>query len=287
MREWIDLYDSDHPIYVNARHRDVHFRSLATDILQFLPGLDATVLDFSCGEALHADIVAGKAARLTLAEPAPGVRKRLEARFAANPKIEVRSLVGLADLPKQSFDLVVMHSVAQYMTAAELGAAFTLIRSLLKPGRLFVLGDVVAPGTPAATDAFALLRFGAANGFFLAAVTGLLRMLLSDYWRLRSTIGLARYDEAAITAKLATHGFAPVRTPRNIGPPVTPVAANITSPFAISMMSYFCFGSEIPMLRARSICASFSNSRRPCICPPVQRSAAAASTPSGAPPMPI
>jgi SAM-dependent methyltransferase len=217
MREWIEWYDSDHPIYVNARHRDVHFRAIATDILQFLPGPDATVLDFSCGEALYADLVAAKAARLILAEPAPGVRKRVGARFAGNPKIDVRSLAALADVPKQSVDLVVMHSVAQYMTAAEFDAALTLIRSLLKRGGLFVLGDVVTRGTPAATDAFALLRFGAANGFFLAAVTGLLRTLLSDYWRLRSAIGLARYDEAAVVAKLAAHGFTAARNPRNIG----------------------------------------------------------------------
>jgi SAM-dependent methyltransferase len=217
MREWIDLYDSDHPIYVNARHCDVHFRVIASDILQFLPGPDATVLDFSCGEALHADLVADKAARLILAEPAPGVRKRLEARFAGNPKIEVHSLAALADLPKRSIDLAVMHSVAQYMTPAELDAALTLIRSLLKPGGLFILGDVVAPATPAATDALALLRFGAANGFFLAAVTGLVRTVLSEYWRLRSTIGLARYGEAAITAKLAAHRFAAVRAPHNLG----------------------------------------------------------------------
>lgn len=217
MREWIDWYDSDHPIYVNAHHRDLHFRGIATDILQFLPGPDATVLDFSCGEALHADLVAAKARRLILAEPAPGVRERLEARFTGNPKIDVRSLVDLAGVPKQSVDLAVMHSVAQYMTSAELDAALTLIRSLLKPGGLFVLGDVVAPGTPAATDAFALLRFAAANGFFIAAVIGLLRTLLSDYWRLRSTIGLARYDETAITAKLTTRGFAAVRAPHNLG----------------------------------------------------------------------
>jgi SAM-dependent methyltransferase len=217
MREWIDLYDSDHPIYVNARHRDVHFRVIATDILQFLPGPGATVLDFSCGEALHADLVADKAARLILAEPAPGVRKRLQARFGANPKIEVHSLAELADLPKQSVDLVVMHSVAQYMTPAELDAALALIRSLLKPGGVFILGDVVAPGTPAATDAFALLRFGAANGFFVAAVHGLVRTVLSDYWRLRSSIGLARYDEGAIAAKLAAHGFFAARAPHNLG----------------------------------------------------------------------
>jgi SAM-dependent methyltransferase len=216
MREWIDWYDSDHPIYVNARHRDVHFRAIATDILRFLPGPDATVLDFSCGEALHANIVADKA-RLILAEPAPGVRKRLETRFAANHKIEVRSLAQLNDLPKGSVDLAVMHSVAQYMTPAELDAALALIRSLLKPGGLFILGDVLAPGIPAATDAFALLRFGAAHGFFLAAVNGLFRTVLSDYWRLRSTIGLARYEEAAITAKLASHGFVATRAPRNLG----------------------------------------------------------------------
>ena len=217
MREWIDLYDSDHPIYVSARHRDVHFRLIAIDILQYLPGPDATVLDFSCGEALHADLVADKAARLILAEPAPGVRRRLEARFGADPKIEVRSLAELAELPKQSVDLAVMHSVAQYMTPAELDAALALIRSLLKPGGLFILGDVVAPATPAATDALALLRFGAANGFFLAALQGLVRTVLSDYWRLRSSIGLARYDEGAITAKLAAHGFIAARAPRNLG----------------------------------------------------------------------
>jgi SAM-dependent methyltransferase len=217
MREWIDLYDSDHPIYVSARHGEVHFRLIATDILQFLPGPGATVLDFSCGEALHADLVADKAGRLILAEPAPGVRKRLEARFAANPRIEVRSLARLSELPKRSVDLAVMHSVAQYMTPAELDAALALIRSLLKPGGLFVLGDIVAPGTPAATDALALLRFGAANGFLLAAVHGLVRTVLSDYWRLRSSIGLARYDEGAITAKLAAHGLVAARAPRNLG----------------------------------------------------------------------
>jgi len=217
MREWIDWYDSDHPIYVNARHRDVHFRGIATDILQFVPGSEATVLDFSCGEALHADLVANKAGRLILAEPAPGVRKRLAARFGANAKIDVRSLGQLAELPKQSVDLAVMHSVAQYMTSAELDAALALIRSLLKPGGLFILGDVVVPGTPAATDALALLRLGAANGFLLAAVTGLIRTLLSDYWRLRSSIGLARYAETAIAAKVAAHGFVAARAPRNLG----------------------------------------------------------------------
>ena len=30
MNDWIAFYNSDHSIYVNARHRDVHFRRIAT-----------------------------------------------------------------------------------------------------------------------------------------------------------------------------------------------------------------------------------------------------------------
>jgi SAM-dependent methyltransferase len=217
MREWIDWYDSDHPIYVSARHRDVHFRRIATDILACIPGPQAIVLDYSCGEALHADLVAARAAKLILAEPAAGVRKRLTARYAGSTKIEVHSLHELANLPNNTVDLVVMHSVAQYMTATEFAAALSLIRTLLSPQGLFVLGDIIAPGTPAAVDALALLRFGWADGFLFAALAGLVRTFFSDYWRLRSAIGLARYDEAAITAKLAAHGFAVTRAPRNIG----------------------------------------------------------------------
>ena len=53
---------------------------------------------------------------LYLAEPAPGVRGRLIARFAPNTKIRVRSLDDLRKMDEKSIDLVVMNSVAQYMT---------------------------------------------------------------------------------------------------------------------------------------------------------------------------
>jgi hypothetical protein len=66
-------------------------------------------------------------------------------------------------------------------------------------------------------DAIALLRFAAANGFLGAALVGLLRTLLSDYWRLRSHLGLTRYGETAMTAKLANGGFSARRAAKNIG----------------------------------------------------------------------
>lgn len=217
MKEWIDWYDSQHTIYANARHRDVHFRRIANDMLRYVPGPDATVLDYSCGEALSADIVAAAAGRLILVEPAPGVRQRIAKRFADNRKIEARSIEDIAAIPSASIDLVVMHSVSQYLTADEMHTALALMRRILKPNGILVIGDVLAPNVSAATDALALLRFGLAEGFFFAAAASLVRTLLSNYWTLRSSIGLARYSEADVSALLAKHGFSAKRQPRNIG----------------------------------------------------------------------
>ena len=90
MGDWIAFWDSEHSIYVNARHRDVHYRRIAQDIRAHLPA-GAAVLDYGCGEALHADIVAETARRLILCEAAPMVRAALARRFGGNPKIEVRA----------------------------------------------------------------------------------------------------------------------------------------------------------------------------------------------------
>lgn len=217
MDDWIDYYDSTHTIYVSALHRDVHFRVIADDILKYVPSPDAVVLDYSCGEALFAAQVAAACQKLILAEPAPGVRGRLTARFGPNPKIAVRSLDDLAQLPDRSVDLAVMISVAQYMTAAELDAAFSLMRRILKPGGKLVLGDILRPDVGAATDVAALLKLAVKNGFLTDALWGLARTALSDYWQLRQSIGLQRYSEAEMLAKLKAAGFEASLASKNVG----------------------------------------------------------------------
>ena len=92
MDEWIDYYDSTHTIYASKLHRDLHFQIIARDIIGYISSPDAVVLDYACGEALSAAKVAEACSKLFLAEPAPGVRGRLIARFAPNTKIRVRSL---------------------------------------------------------------------------------------------------------------------------------------------------------------------------------------------------
>jgi SAM-dependent methyltransferase len=217
MADWISFWDSDHAIYVNARHRDAHYRKIADDVAAYVPSPAAAVIDYGCGEALHADRVAASAGKLILCEAAPQVRAALVRRFGQNPKIEVRPPEEVAALPDHGIDMIVLHSVAQYMTPAEADALFARFRKLLKPDGLFILGDVVPTTIYAATDALALLRFGLKDGFFFAALSGLVRTALSDYWRLRNALGLTRYDEEPMRAKLAAAGFSAKRAPANIG----------------------------------------------------------------------
>ena len=217
MDDWIDYYDSTHTIYVSKLHRDLHFQIIARDIIGYIGSAEATVLDYACGEALSANQVANACAKLILAEPAPGVRGRLIARFAPNTKIRVRSLEDVRKMADQSVDLVVMNSVAQYMTSQELDSALAMVRRLLKPSGKLVLGDILRPEVGMGRDVLALLSFGVRHGFLKDALIGLISTALSDYRHLRSRIGLQRYSEEEVTAKLTAAGFAVQRAHTNIG----------------------------------------------------------------------
>jgi ubiquinone/menaquinone biosynthesis C-methylase UbiE len=217
MENWIDYYDSTHTIYANKLHRDLHFQVIARDIIGYISSPDAVVLDYACGEALSAAKVAEACGKLYLAEPAPGVRGRLIARFAPNTKIRVRSLDDLRNMDEKSIDLAVMNSVAQYMTPADLDAAFAVIKRLLKPGGRLIVGDILSPDVGMAKDVTALLRFARKHGFLKDALIGLVSTALSDYRQLRTKVGLQHYSEAEMVAKLAAAGFTASRAHFNIG----------------------------------------------------------------------
>jgi ubiquinone/menaquinone biosynthesis C-methylase UbiE len=217
MDEWIDYYDSTHTIYASRLHRDLHFEVIARDIIGYISSPDAVVLDYACGEALSAAKVADACGKLYLAEPAPGVRGRLIARFAPNTRIRVRSLDDVRKMAENSIDLAVMNSVAQYMTGDELDAAFAVVKRLLKPAGRLVLGDILRPEVGMLRDVLALLRFAAKHGFLKDALIGLISTALSDYRQLRTRIGLQRYSEQEMLAKLARAGFTASRAPLNIG----------------------------------------------------------------------
>lgn len=217
MRDWISFWDSDHPIYVNARHFDVHYREIANDMIRLIPSPGAKLLDHGCGEALHADRVAAKCGGLFLCEAAPTVRARVAERFRGEEKIRVLTPEDVEKLPDACLDFVIANSLAQYLNRDQFQALLQTWKRVLKTKGLLVLADIIGHEQSAAADAISLLKFAAANGFLIAAFFGLLRTLFSDYRKLRSQLGFSQYSEAEMLMLLREAGFQAARMPKNLG----------------------------------------------------------------------
>jgi hypothetical protein len=80
-----------------------------------------------------------------------------------------------------------------------------------------VVGDILRPEVGMFRDVLALLGFALTHGFLKDALIGLVSTALSDYRQLRSKVGLQRYSEAEMVAKLAASGFAAKRAHFNLG----------------------------------------------------------------------
>jgi SAM-dependent methyltransferase len=214
---WREFWDRPHRIYVNDRHRALHYVQVAADIIGEIPHGQAAVLDYGCGEALEAGKIAERCRQLYLCEAAPSLRDVLKARFAGNARIVVIPPEGLNVLPNGSLDLIVMNSVLQYLAREETAALVARLRPKLASGGRLVLADLVPPESGIIADASALLWTALRGGFFLAALGGLAATLASDYRRLRQEIGLTTYREAELRALLREAGYGSERRARNFG----------------------------------------------------------------------
>jgi ubiquinone/menaquinone biosynthesis C-methylase UbiE len=214
---WREFWNRENSIYVNDRHRALHDDRVARDIAALIASPGSTVLDYGCGEASSAALVAEKCERLYLYDAAPLVREHLRLRFSRNPKVAVCGADGLGEIADRSLDLVVVNSVLQYLQQVEFEAFLDAARGKLKPAGRLVIADVIPTGAKALDDISALLNFALRGGFFFAALAGLVATFFSDYRKLRARIGLTRYDEAEIIALFAAHGFLARRAAANIG----------------------------------------------------------------------
>lgn len=216
-RSWIEYWNSDSPVYVNARHKMIHARCVAGDIITLIPRPDARVLDYGCGEALEAQRVSTHCGMLLLHDAAPAVLAGLRTRHADNDRISVLDSEGVAAIEPGSLDLIVINSVAQYVPKPDFEALLaSLVPKLASGGRLIV-GDILPMGLSPLTDAKALLSFGFQGGFFLPAVLGLFRTFFSEYRTVRASLGLEQYEEANMLDVLKRIGLRGERLSRNLG----------------------------------------------------------------------
>ncbi len=214
---WREYWNQDTPIYVNARHKSVHYELIARQLVAALPPGSPAVLDFGCGEALSADLVAKRCRVLHLCDGAELVRTRLAQKFGLLGNVVVMAPEQLGEIPEASLDLIVVNSVLQYLSRADLDGLLATWRRLLKQGGELLIADVIPPDVGPLTDIAALLKLAAQNGFFIASFIGLGRTFFSDYRKTRAALGLAQYSEADMLAILSAAGFNARRREGNLG----------------------------------------------------------------------
>ena len=213
---WAEYWNEETTIYVSAHHRCVHYETIARDVLKYVPGPGARVVDYGCGDALSAHQVAAACGHLFLCDGASTVRSRLAARYAGWPNVSIITPEQFEQLDPGTIDTVVINSVVQYLSAAEFARLLAISRDKLSRGGRLVLGDIIPRNLSLLRDAMELFKFAGANGFLLSTATGLLKSCFSTYPRVRREAGILQFNETEILRELKQAGFTAERHP-NIG----------------------------------------------------------------------
>lgn len=161
-------------------------------------GPETRVLDFGCGFGNVARLLAPSVHHLSLWDDAPRMRRCAMAAVAGAPNLE---LLDLSTAPHEyqspRFDLILVNSVTQYMTAAEVQTWLRRWRAMLAPRGQIVVSDVVPPDYPAGGDLWIVLQVSARRGFILRALYDAARVL-PLYWRARRARPLLRISEGEL-----------------------------------------------------------------------------------------
>ena len=215
---WAEFWSGQHSIYVNARHAQVHYERLSRDLTVLLASRTRPcVLDWGCGDALNALSAAAACGELLLYDAVAAVQQRLQRRFGGTQGIRVLDDGGWAGLPDRSVDVVVLNSVAQYLSRTELERRLDEFHRIVRSDGEVIVADIIPPTAGMLPDVLSLLGTGLRHGFFLAACGGLARTFFSEYRKLRARAGFSTYSEKEFLELLSARGFTAERLAANVG----------------------------------------------------------------------
>lgn len=219
---WAEFWSGAHSIYVNARHVQVHYERIARDLANLIEARRKAhgaplVLDWGCGDALNAPAIVGICRELWLYDAVGTVRDRIAARFAGTAGIRVLSDEDWLALPQGSLDMIIVVSVAQYLSRADLESLLARFREVVRPDGEVIFADIIPPHVSMVADIASLLGTGLAHGFFVAACIGLVRTFFSEYRRLRAQAGFSCYEADDFIALANRHDFSVERLAHNVG----------------------------------------------------------------------
>ena len=214
---WVNFFASAHSLYVNEQHFRAHHEMVSQGIIAHLPTNKGIVIDYGCGDTVNATCVAAHCQTLILVEASQGLRERLQARYGGNQSIRIMSPEQCWSLPIASVDVVIIHSVLQYLRWEETGQLIGQLRSLIKPQGSILLGDIIPPDRTIFQDIASLLLFAWNKNFFIAGLCGLVTTFFSKYRSLRKQYGLTRYSAKDIHHMARKNGLFTRALKRNIG----------------------------------------------------------------------
>lgn len=210
---WRDLFGGGRVGRVSDRYPAAYYDDIAKSIAAQIPGPGAAVLDYGCGEAPGAALIAEHCARLYLYDPAPKIQAALRQRHGSNPKIKILTESQVQALPEASLDMVLFNALFQHLTLAQCTAAVDFAAAKLRLGGRLVVADVLPPHADPLSESWALVEYAYRGGFLLTALRGALARSRPR----RPRAAFTAFTIPDMQRLLATHGFETRRAERNIG----------------------------------------------------------------------
>ncbi len=214
---WAEYWNGEPSLYVNERHRRMHYERIVHDVIKHVPPGTARLVDYGAGDTLTARELARVCGHLFLCDSARRVRQRLLLRYAGEPNISVITPEEFAALPAGGIDMIVVNSVVQYVSPPEFFNLIEQSREKLRHCGLLLLADIVPRQVGPARDAIELIKFAGRAGFLLPALFGLARSYFSPYRKIRQRYGFLQFEEAELLQSLRQRGFKVERHYPNIG----------------------------------------------------------------------
>ena len=207
MNSWVDFWNGEHSIYVNEKHKLAHSRKVFNDINKWLSDETCSVMDYGCGEALYAEELQHHCKNLVLIDASENIVGKLRSRTIGQKSVQILHISECNQIKDNTFDLIIVNSVFQYLNGSETKDVLLFFRRILKKNGKLVIADIIPPNHPILKDVISLLKFALINRFLLVSLIGLFKTYFSEYTHLRKNLGLSFYAPQNFIEMLSNRGF--------------------------------------------------------------------------------
>jgi cyclopropane fatty-acyl-phospholipid synthase-like methyltransferase/ribosomal protein S18 acetylase RimI-like enzyme len=207
---WEGLTDSQRIFQVESAD---YVRRLSTEKLL---NPEDHILDFGCGFGFVANQLAANVQQLSLWDASVNMRQRARLNVAGHQNIQFLQRSDLFESPpKNEFDLILVNSVVQYMTDAELNFWLATWRECLTSEGQLVLSDLIPDDYQSRWDMLDLLRFSLRHGFLFRVVQEGMKEI-KRYRGMRHALPLKRFTREELIQRAADYGLSVRFTPQNL-----------------------------------------------------------------------